>query len=347
MQHDNGIAQLNLTLQNNDVTLITSEESPMRPGTLIQVSLKMGDSDQMPLIAAKIDEANIDPSQSTYTISGRNLTGYNLSASSFAKKTTLTGSCNDMAATIFLLAGIDDYDAMESTYSFSMTFDSGTTALQALQKIAGYFTSDSQVFELVELPTGKIVFGYRSWINANYQATGSYEFNPVKDYKRQIRRSADAVYSAVYVRGKDAADNDLTPVSVAIKKQELWDIPENKIYYTDAPGSMTQAQLQTYADNLADTMANVGVTQTFTGPIRPQLLVGDVAKDNTQNNLPIGIITSIRHRFGASGFSTEFTADSGGVVTDGGDISQTRTLGGYTRRQRITDIMTNIAKGTR
>ena len=86
--------------------------------------------------------------------------------------------------------------------------------------------------------------------------------------------------------------------------------------------------------------------ETFSGPLRPQLLVGDVASvyygDDTEST-GLGIITEVRHSFGKRGFSTEFTLDSGGSATDasGYIVTNNAALSGDTRRKRVLDFIRN------
>jgi hypothetical protein len=88
----------------------------------------------------------------------------------------------------------------------------------------------------------------------------------------------------------------------------------------------------------------VGIGEDFTGPFRPQLLVGDVASVvNGTVGTNLGIITEVKHSFSRkNGFTTDFSVDSGGVVTDGGNYkvySRAAELHGFNRKQRIMDLV--------
>ena len=91
------------------------------------------------------------------------------------------------------------------------------------------------------------------------------------------------------------------------------------------------------------------MSEAFTSPIRPQLLVGDVASvyyTGKSESTSLGVITDITHHFGESGFFTDFTVDSGGVVTDGENytvISRSAVLKGYNRKQRLADLIRVVA----
>ena len=94
-------------------------------------------------------------------------------------------------------------------------------------------------------------------------------------------------------------------------------------------------------------MQYVGIQETFTGPLRPQLLVGDVASvyygSDAEESTGLGIITEVKHSFGRKGFSTEFTLDSGGSATDasGYIVTSSAALSGDTRRKRVLDFIRN------
>jgi len=76
--------------------------------------------------------------------------------------------------------------------------------------------------------------------------------------------------------------------------------------------------LATYADELAIRLGDAGKLESFMGPIRPHLQCGDEAIIIDQNgSKSLGLITEITHKFGKSGFYTDFTVDSGGTVGKG------------------------------
>ena len=130
-----------------------------------------------------------------------------------------------------------------------------------------------------------------------------------------------------------------------------WALGANKTKHVKAADGMTQQELEDYATQLAADLARIGVGESFTGPARPWLLVGDVASIITDGDesTDLGLITSITHRFGDSGYFTDFTVDSGGVATAetrDGTVYSTRTasVNGYNRRQDLADLISRIAK---
>ncbi|WP_392654718.1 hypothetical protein [Dehalococcoides sp. THU4] len=73
-----------------------------------------------------------------------------------------------------------------------------------------------------------------------------------------------------------------------------------------------------YAAQIADSLQFVGKIESFTGPFRPQLILGDEAVIvDSEGSTILGLITEITHRFGKDGFYTDFTVDSGGKLGKG------------------------------
>ena len=106
---------------------------------------------------------------------------------------------------------------------------------------------------------------------------------------------------------------------------------------------MTQSGLQWYAENEAKKLKYIGIGEDFTGPLRPQLLVGDVAEitENGTTATTLGIITEVKHTLGEKEFSTSFSVDSGGeyTVITNGIRSTVSAASGFNRRQRMADII--------
>lgn len=86
------------------------------------------------------------------------------------------------------------------------------------------------------------------------------------------------------------------------------------LHVTAAEGT-SAADAQTYANDLAALVGKVGIIESFSGPFRPDMRTRDNAQiiSKTGSKL-LGMITSVRHMFGKSGYFTEFTVDSGMVA---------------------------------
>jgi len=95
-----------------------------------------------------------------------------------------------------------------------------------------------------------------------------------------------------------------------------WDVPGYKTLFVQVPYNTANADAVALAEELALRCADNGTIETFVGPIRPQLLPGDGAQI-TSSEFPtgtLGVVTTVRHRLGRSGYVTEFVVDSGGRI---------------------------------
>ena len=216
--------------------------------------------------------------------------------------------------------------------------------LDGLKEIFAYY----QGWRMAELPDGKIIIGDEAFVSSRV-ANSYYEFHGEKEvFKRKTKKAADAAYTHVLVTGDDGID----PVYLEVTHFPYWSLGEHKTAHVDAPSGLTADELAVYAAAVAKELQYVGMSEAFTSPIRPQLLVGDVASvyyTGETEATDLGVITDITHSFGETGFVTDFTVDSGGVVTDGEDyvvISRSAILGGYNRKQRFADLIRVVASKT-
>lgn len=346
--NDSPIAQLNLQLLNVSNDLYGADATLFQPGARLSLAVVMGDSAPYDIGVAHLDDVAFDPLSETVTLSGRNQTGFYLKDQTFGADFSWTGNGQTVVENILAWAGIKKYQVGTSGTTWTWVFKPKDTVLQGLEHIGAWFSG----WEMRELPSGMVVVGYPHWIAANFQATGYYQLNVGREVvRRKTRKSADAVYCQVYVTGKDKDGADLEPAVAEVQNFDFWALPARKIYHDTAPNGLTQAELQAYADDLAERLQYVGMVDSFTLPfMQPQLMVGDVVQvyyTGDTEAVSLGTITSLTHTFGQNGFATQLTVDSGGAVSEnaGATVTRTRALGGYTRQQNMLDIMKNVAHG--
>lgn len=89
---------------------------------------------------------------------------------------------------------------------------------------------------------------------------------------------------------------------------------KRKTLHVTAAKETTVEDAQIYANELAALVGSTGTVETFSGPFRPYIVCGDNAKIIGDTTKLLGIITMVRHKFGKSGFTTEFSVDSGMVA---------------------------------
>lgn len=346
-KNDSQITQVGLTLKNPGEDVVLAEGTMFEPGARITVAFCMGNSRPYSVGVAFLDELDFDVQSATFSLSGRNTIGYRLQQQTFDDETEFTGNGHEVVEWIFQRAGIINYSIGPSTASNDWIFEPGMTFYDGLQKIFEIFVG----WDMVETPAGKVVVGYPYW-RQQHLANSVYQFRAGTELiKRKTKKNADAAYSNVRVTGKDANGAELDPVYLPVETWTHWALGANKTKHVKAADGMTQQELEDYAAQLAADLARIGVGESFTGPARPWLLVGDVASIITagDESTDLGLITSITHRFGDSGYFTDFTVDSGGVATAetrDGTVYATRTasVNGYNRRQDLADLISRIAK---
>lgn len=342
---DSQIVQASLALKNPGEDVILGDGTLFEPGSKLTLSVAMGDSALYPLGVAYLDEIDFDAHSPTVSLSGRNTIGYRLAQQTFDNDTTFTGTGNEVVEWIFGLAGVTDFVVGPSDYSGTWTFAPSDTYIKGLQQVYEFFAP----WTMVELPDGRIIVGY-PWFIEDYQSNGVYQFSGGVDVmRRKTKKSADAAYSKVRVTGKDANGDELTPVLLTVQTYLHWSVGAHKTKHVKAADGMTQLELQTYAESLAAELAHIGVGESFTGPMRPWLLVGDVASItwDGETSEDLGLVTSITHRFGDSGFFTDFAVDAGGAATvNRSETVYTRTgsVNGYNRSQDLADLIALVSK---
>lgn len=339
--NSNAVVQLKANLMNIKDVIFSSDSTLFQPGAKVTLKALVGDEIPYDMCVTYLDSVDYSVKSSTIPISGRNNIGFKLNQSTFDDQTEISGLPHEVAAKIMELAGVENYVIQEGTDNREHQFNADQTLLSGLQQLCDFY----QGWKVVELPNGTIIVGYPSFVNS-YQGNGYYVFDEGSVFKRRTKRSSDAAYTKVRVTGKDLDDKDLNPVSVAVKNYVQWNLPPNKTYHEAAPDGLTQAELQEYAETLAESLQYVGIGEDFTGSLQPHLVIGDVAAidqgDNTM--LTLGVVTSIKHSFGKSGFTTDFSTDSGGVMmetlaSDGAITTVTKSLNGYTRKQTLKDLI--------
>lgn len=135
-----------------------------------------------------------------------------------------------------------------------------------------------------------------------------------------------------------------------ISSYNHWNMGPYKAICVQAPENLKTAQeIDTWGKQVAQAYQKIGLTQEFTSPIRPYLLVGDAAKLNRQSgDEVIGLITSVRHSYSKKdGFKTVFSTDTGGVykTNDGGYIVYATgvSVDGGNRVQNLADAIRIVA----
>lgn len=350
MQIDNPINQLSLTLSNINAKWFDNDISFFQPGSKITLGFSFGDSNVYKVGTAWLDEVSFDILSDTIPISARNTIGFLLKDQTFDDVQSFSGSAAKVTKDILKALGATKYRVESNSAEVEYKFAANTTGLNGLQAMSDDLSDiapTGQHWGMEEMPDGTILIGHDEF-RAKYLPKGHYTFHTGKElFKRKTSKRSDGAYTHVYVTGKDKDNNDLDPVYLEVEHWPFWNLGSHRTYHASLE-STTQAKLEAYAEALARSIQYVGISEDFEGPIRPQLLVGDIAAAYTDDDptpTSLGIITEIKHHFGKGGFWTGFTIDSGGDATESGSyvFTSAKSIHGDTRRKRITDIIKQLS----
>lgn len=304
------------------------------------------------IFAGHIDEVDWDMTSNEFSISATNSLDHCLKECTMGETLTLTGLSHDVCGAIMEIAGVPNYYATIGTYEWTYTYKPSDTCLTALEQMYPIFPKDGfgqPGFGILAAPNDRIIFGYwRDQVDPEHGGipVENYQFGiGTQCFSRNVRLNSDKCYSQVRATGKAADGVDLEPVTVNVINFGSFKIPENKIYHADFNGYTMQEDLADWANTIALELKYQGYTQTFTGPFRPQITVGDIATmTGLTAAIPQGVITSITHHIGKDGFSTDFTIESNGIEAAVSGWTSNMKANGYNRRQNLVDTTREIAE---
>lgn len=370
--NDNPVVQLKVNIINIGEEIFTSEVSLFQPGAKIVLRFLVG-GERVQMCVAYMDSIDFNPASSSVSFSGRNSIGYRLVSQVFEDFEQFQGDLNALTNAVFSYAGLQKYIVGPDSLVIPLnrSFSPDQTLLDGLQSEYNFLQrTDWRIYERED---GTVLAGDQNFL-ANYVANSYYIFDTKAEvFSRKTKQALDAAYSRFCLTGKmtvivnpppeynvetgewtipepEPQEVELRAYS-NIKNYEYWNIPPHKTYFMSMDSNSYVADLttlQNLADQYAQTLQYVGIGEEFTGPLRPQIIVGDIAAENNGDGTmtTLGIVTRVTHKFGRAGFSTSFSTDSGGTVTDlnGNVIPITRSLNGYTRKQSLKDLIKFITK---
>lgn len=327
LQTDNPITQINATLKNIDDTLYTSEATLFTPSSIMRLGVSYGDSAIVPMGVGYIDQATVEYGGAEVSLSGRNKTGVYLKDQTFEEDMFLTDVPSLVVEHIMEQFGLmnqyecdDRYDLIDGNPNIvDLEVKAKTTGLQALETLNKIMTQDSadKQWRFEETYDGTIVVGYDDFRTA-YVPKNYYTFNGRNDvFAESVDRCIDGVYNKVHVTGTTPKGKEIS-YTYNVTNFRFWDVGENRIYHTSKIEGIEKAELKAYAKALAKQLKYIGRVITYKMNLKPQLLIGDVAKVTYSDDPEpeeLGYITEINHTLGEEGYFTEFTITSGGNVT--------------------------------
>jgi hypothetical protein len=315
------IATFSLNLENPKNTnpeyrgenvLISEDFSHLYPGSKLVFKFQMGDSEDYEMGSFYVDRSSYSVLSENVGVDGRNLIGKALKDQSFGNDNTFSFNIlTEIIRKILIDANINPYKILiENTSKKSgFTFQPNMECLVGLEEV---FKATLN-WKIEELTDGAIVVGSPTY--TGFTRRDRFEFYRDKDiFGREITRDDMDSYRNVCVHDKD--------FNIKIFKDVVgyigWNLQSKKTLYVEVPDGTILEDAEAYANELANRLSNVGKIETFTGPLKPYLLIGDEAVIiNKNGSEELGLITEINHRFGKVGFYTDFTVDSGGSIGKG------------------------------
>jgi len=307
------ISSATLSFENPNQILSGEDDSLVKPGMKLELSLTMGDSEEYPISVQYIDRVDMGAIRGEIGVDSRNISGKALKDQTFDENNEYLYQTYYLNVIALLEnAGITDYSIQDTgTWQFGIKFPPNMTFLEGLNEMI----NNSLNWKLIEDQDGKIIAGSTVTFS-DIQLNSRYEFNRGIDvWSRNIVRDDTDVYSRV------CGKFDLTTAGVtetqyiykAVVNDSDWDVSGQKTLYIDFPKESDLTEVGEILDEIADRLATAGVQETFVGPIRPHLIPGDEAKITSDTGSKIiGLVTTVRHTLGRNGFYTEFTVDSSG-----------------------------------
>lgn len=318
---DNPVSSFTLTLENPDIEdperpgniAISEDKGLLNPGAKIQFFFGAGDEDpEFELGQFFIDRSDFTVAEEAASVDGRNTIGKVLGDQTVDEDNEFWyAQISENIKKLFGNAEItQDYYLVENTSEQAwFSFTPNTDYIKALESMLETLPT----WRIKELSDGTIVVGSPTY--SGFDTPGIYTFYRDQDiFSRQITRDDAQSYRRVCVHTEDFEDY----VYRDVEGYSGWNLQANKTLYVQVSSGLRRAMLASYADELASRVQEAGKLESFIGPFRPHLQPGDEAIIIEQNgSKSLGLITEITHKFGKSGFYTDFTVDSGGTVGKG------------------------------
>jgi len=302
--YDDPIARVSISFENPSYILSHEEQSAIPPGTALLLLFRAGDSARYPMGRYFVDTNDMTVGDSTTSIEGRNYMGKLLRDQTFDTDNNYPlQNLRTLALDILDKASVVNYWVGSTSLERGMKFPSDMNIMDGFKELINTALN----WQIRESMSGEICFGEKT--DPYFPVASTYEFERDNDiFSRGVTRDDQDVYSRVCVHDDDytiAVYRDVTFKFVLGRKKTL--------HVSIAKESSSDDAI-VYAETIAALLSNVGVTENFTGPFRPYLQPGDNAKIIGRNTRMLGMITTVRHSFGKSGFTTDFTVDSGSTA---------------------------------
>jgi len=302
---DDPITRLSLSFENPGYYMSHEEETALTPGTSISLYFRAGDSSRYVMGKHFIDKNDMGVTDATTSVECRNAIGKLLGDQRFDQDNTYPlQNLQTLATDIFEKASVKDYWVGTTALQRGMQFPPDMSILDGIKELLQ--TNLSWILQ--ENLAGQIGFGEKG--DVRFGVPSTYAFERGTDiFSRSVARDDQDAYARVCVH------NETYSVAEYREIDFQFVMGSKKTLHVNVARETTSEDAAMYADQLAVLLGSTGIIETFTGPFRPYLLVGDTAKIlGLRSPKVLGLITTITHKFGKSGFTTDFVVDSGMVA---------------------------------
>lgn len=296
------VSTISLSFENPKYVMSHEDSTALTPGSSILLFFRSGDSARYSMGRYYIDKNSMGVLDAETSVDGRNGIGKFLKDQTFDENHTFTlRNLKTLGENILDSAGVKSYEVGTTTANRGMEFPPDMNFLDGIKEIL----KTTSTWKLLEDLSGKILFGSKT-DDTIFVQPETYSFERDTDiFSRSVDRDDQDAYARVCVH------NDDYSIAVYRNVNFRFVMGAKKTLHVAMIKGSDLADATEYADTLAGLLKNIGTIETFVGPIRPYLLVGDNAKIIGPSTRTLGLITTVRHRFGRSGFTTEFVVDSG------------------------------------
>ena len=316
-------ANLNITFNNpidksdekkRRVFMDPYQESILEPGAKIILTFSMGEEGE-PLDIGNfyVDRSSSGEVSDIATADCRNRIGKALIDQCLCENNTFPLQAISLTLEQVLLNAnltTDEFIIQNTEIQCSFAFDPNTTNRDAINEILKMTTN----WKLAELPDGTIVIGEPTFSyftqNSTYLFARDHEV-----FRREYTSDDNESYRRVCVHTSDWS----VQIYKDVPTYKGWNLADNKTLFVSMPEGISIADATAYAEEIASRLSDVGRIETFDGPFRPQLTIGDeaIVTGHILGNSSKGLIAELDFRFGVNGYFTSFTADSGGRLGKG------------------------------
>lgn len=317
---DNPIYSFNLTIENpkNELSdfdgnvAINEKNSLFSPGAKIIFKFAIGDEDEIDMGTFYIDHSDYSVLSESVQVDGRNLIGKALKDQTLNTHKDITyKNISNIFEELLDYANLtkDQYQVQYEASQRSFKFTADKDVLSAINEILKTMVT----WKVEESLDGQIVIGDMDYSYFSNRST--YTFLRDKDiFSRNIRRDDESSYKKVCIHDSKW----VVEVYRDVQSYAGWNLQSNKTLFVEVPEGTTLTNATSIAESIAARLESVGKVESFNGPFRPFLLIGDGASIVDQDGTTeLGLITEITHNFGKSGYTTTFSVDSGGKVGRG------------------------------